>query len=138
MSKLESIHTTAILEDGTKVSLAMVITSLMDRVDALETALDAAQRHRQSEDEWAESEVIREIRSDLEEIREDQREHRRELDECVTDRDVADIVQEQVTHAGIVTEDDVDDHIATWVMDDASRVLKRRVLEIVADKLRFS
>jgi predicted Holliday junction resolvase-like endonuclease len=135
MSKLESIHTTAILEDGTKVSLAMVITSLMDRVDALETALDAAQRHRQSEDEWQDSEVIREIRSDLEEIREDQREHRRELDECVTDRDVADIVQEQVHHAGIVTEDDVDDHIATYVMDDAAGVLRRAVLSIVADKL---
>ena len=135
MSKLESIHTTAVLEDGTKVSLAMIITSLMDRVDALETALDAAQRHRQSEDEWQDSEVIREIRSDLEEIREDQREHRRELDECVTDRDVADIVQEQVHHAGIVTEDDVDDHIATYVMDDVAGVLRRAAVSIVADKL---
>ena len=84
MSKLESIHTTAILEDGTKVSLAMIITSLMDRVDALETALDAAQRHREDEDRWEESEVIREIKDDLKELQDDAKLAWGKLDDCVT------------------------------------------------------
>lgn len=135
MSKLESIHTTAILEDGTKVSLAMIITSLMDRVDALETALDAAQRHREDEDRWEESEVIREIKDDLKELQDDAKLAWGKLDDCVTERDVSDVVEENLQCSGIVTEDDVDDHIAQYIMDDDSGVLQRKVLSIVADKL---
>jgi hypothetical protein len=38
---------------------------------------------------------------------------------------------------GVHTDDDVHDLISTYLLDDLSGTLKRKVVEIVADKLRF-
>ena len=118
--------------------MAAIIQSLLDRVDALETALDAAQRHRQSEDEWQDSEIIRELRGEIEELKHDQQDQRRELedriDECEA-RDISEeVVAQHVDH--LVCEDGVHDLIASYIIDDDSGVLRRKVLSIVADALQ--
>ena len=138
MVRIESIQVAAFLDDGTKAPVAAIIQSLLDRVDALETALDAAQRRDEADAEWESSEVIREIKCDLEELREDRRELRREMEDCVDECEARDITEEVVAqHVDhLVCEDGVHDLVASYIIDDDSGVLRRKVIEIVADALQ--
>ena len=138
MVRVESIQVAAFLDDGTKAPVAAIIQSLLDRVDALETALDAAQRANELQPEDLEPDWAKSLREEAEDacsmVASVRQELEDRIDECEA-RDIAEeVVSQHVDH--LVCEDGVHDLIAQYVIDDDSGVLQRKVLSIVADALQ--
>tara|TARA_A100001201_G_scaffold95432_1_gene82620 strand:+ start:175 stop:597 length:423 start_codon:yes stop_codon:yes gene_type:complete len=138
MVKIESIQVAAFLDDGTKAPVAAIIQSLLDRVDALETALDAAQRANELQSEDLEPDWSKSLREEAEDACSMVASVRQEIEECVGEceaRDIAEeVVAQHVDH--LVCEDGVHDLVASYIIDDDSGVLRRKVIEIVADALQ--
>jgi len=107
---------------------------LSNRIDELETTLDGAMRHDASSD--------RDLADELEQVKAEQMELRQELEGvqgmAVCEAEVNDLIEEAVENLEIPHDDHVHDLISDYIVDDGNGMLRRRVLEIVSDKLRFS
>ena len=107
---------------------------LNKRIDELETTLDAAQRYDASSD--------RDLADELEQVKAEQVELRQELEGvqgmAVCEAEVNDMIEEAVENLDAPDDDHIHDLIAQFVIDDDAGTLRRKVVEIVVDKLRFS
>jgi hypothetical protein len=107
---------------------------LSKRIDELETTLDGAMRHDASSD--------RDLADELEQVKQEQQDLRQELESvqsmAMCEAEVNDLIEDAVENLEIPHDDHVHDLISDYIVDDGNGMLKRRVLEIVADKLRFS
>ena len=57
---------------------------------------------------------------------------------AMCEAEVSDMIKEATENLEIPHDDHVHDLISDYIVDDGNGMLKRRVLEIVSDKLRFS
>jgi len=115
-------------EPASSVHLAD-LEMLSNRIDELETTLGGATRHDASSD--------LDLADELEQVKVEQQELRRELEDCLDERDARDLAEEAVEQGikHLVCEDGVHDLIAQYIMDDDTGVLRRKIVAEVAEKL---
>lgn len=129
-------------EPASSVHLAD-LEMLSNRIDALETTLDGAQRLHTSVFRHVDDDD-RDLGDEIEQLKVEQQELRRELEDvqgsAVCEAEVNDMIEEAVEeherqYSDNLDEDHIHDLIAQFIMDDDAGTLRRKVVEIVADKL---
>lgn len=128
---LESADELGAMTTGPKTA---ELEMLSNRIDELESTLDGAMRHDASSD--------RDIADELEQVKVEQQELRQELEGvqgmAMCEAEVSDMIEEATENLEIPHDDHVHDLISDYIVNDGNGMLRRRVLEIVSDKLRFS
>ena len=87
-------------------------------------------------------EDFKDLRGEIEDLKQEQQDLRQELESvqgyAVNKEEVDDIIEEHERQADHTDDDHIHDLIAQFVIDDDAGTLRRKVVEIVVDKLRFN